>query len=166
MVTAHSKHTQDAQFHTGASVHIRNVSGASLHKSPPQKWHHYSMQYFHVPATVLQSSSAGGNSSAPMPESREQVESSMGSCSCNCLRCCLAWFTAQKSWEKSKGTGTMPWDHLALSGKEAGGKGPLLPWHRSCVRSDGLCSPAGVDSCFHLSVPHALVQRLRVNTRK
>lgn len=93
MVTAHSKHTQDAQFHTGASVHIRNVSGASLHKSPPQKWHHYSMQYFHVPATVLQSSWAGGNSSAPMPESREQVESSMGSCSCTVLG--VAWHGLQ-----------------------------------------------------------------------
>lgn len=42
----------------------------------------------------------------------------------------------------------MPRHHIALSGKEAGGKGSLLPWYRSCVRSDGLCYPAGVDSVF------------------
>lgn len=60
----------------------------------------------------------------------------------------------------------MSWHHIALSGKEAGVKEPLLPWHRSCVRSDVLCSPAGVDSCFHFSVPQALVQRLRVIMRK
>lgn len=43
----------------------------------------------------------------------------------------------------------MPWHH---SGKEAGGSEGLLPWHMSCVRSDVLRSPAGVDSCFHFSV--------------
>lgn len=131
----------------------------------PQKWHHYSVHYFHVPATVLQSSWAGGNSCAPMPESREQVESSMGFCSCTVIG--VAWHGLQpknpgrKAKAQAQCHGT-----TALSGKESGGKGPLLPWHRSCVRSDGLCSPAGVDSCFHFSVPRALVQRLRVNTRK
>lgn len=74
-------------------------------------------------------------------------------------------------WPKNHGRKAKPLAQchgttLFFSIKAAGESTPQLPWHRLCVRFDVVFSLASMDSCFHLSVPRMLLQRLRVITRK